>query len=100
MLYGSTKRLQLSEAGDPKRLMIAFAINGIALAITCILTVLDILPSNYVLSPLYIFVCSLTHRLFVKLQLPHLLIVQAATFAAFPFINFGIAVAIVRSATI
>lgn len=78
----------------------ALSINCVALVVVSILVAAAILPDNWIVSPLYILVCSFTHRLLVRLELRLFFVVQVGTFVAFPFINWGVIAIILHYATI
>lgn len=79
---------------------VAMFTNCLALSLVSILTAIDVLPDNWIISPIYILLCSFAHKLFFRLDLKLLLAIQVATFATFPFINWCVISIILRYATI
>lgn len=68
--------------------LLAFGINSFALVIVCALVALSLLPDNWIVSPLYILICSLAHRPFIKLPAKGLVILQVLTFLFFIVLNW------------
>ena len=81
-------------------LLLALVINSSALAIVSALVALSIFSDNWVVSPLYILICSLAHRPFIKFPAKVLVILQVMTFLLFIVINWLLLSIVLRFATI
>lgn len=80
--------------------LLAFGINSFALAIVSVLVAISILPDNWIVSPLYILICSLAHRPIIKLSAKVMIFLQVLTFAFFVVLNWFLLGIALRFATI
>lgn len=83
-----------------RHFLIALGINSSALVLVSVLVALSVLPSNWIISPLYILLCSLAHRPFFKFQVQKFIILQVVTFSLFIFLNWLLLTVILSVATI
>lgn len=83
-----------------RHFVLALAINTAALALVSILVAVAILPDNWIISPLYILLCSLAHRPLFKFTVKRLLVLQAMTFLLFIVLNWLLLTVILSFATI
>ena len=83
-----------------KTLWAAFAINLGSLLVVVALAAAGYIPQNWIISPLYVLICSYAHQVAIRFEGASLLLLQVATFIAFPLLNWAFLSLVLRFATI